>query len=64
MDLNFSIDFDSGEVWVLLDHSNTCSVVKNDDGTFSFRNFNKIEDEDFKDKLKKIVKIIFELENL
>lgn len=63
MDINFSIDFDRDEVHVLIDHSLSLTIIRDDD-SYSYRGFDKIDDEDVQAKLKRIAKIIFELEEL
>lgn len=53
MELNFNIDFDSGEVHIVVDNGTTLSAYKADN-MVKFKNFHKLDDEAASDVIKDI----------
>jgi hypothetical protein len=53
MELNFSVDLDSEKVTIIYDDCSVLTVEKLEDDSFKFVNFNKVDDEEVADKIKK-----------
>ena len=61
MDISFQIDFDAGEIHGVVDNSKTFTVY-NDDGSFSYRNFEHLDDEALQEKLMEVCQLLLSLE--
>jgi hypothetical protein len=62
MDLTFNIDFDAAEVHVIVDNHLTLSVFQDDD-EYTYKNFEKLDDETVQSKLKQVCKVLLTLED-
>lgn len=61
MDLTFSIDFDAAEIHGVVDGATTFTVIKDDD-RYIYKNFDRIDDDVLKDKLKGICRELLQIE--
>lgn len=61
MDINFSIDFDSGEIYGILDDSLTFTATKDDDNVL-FKNIERIGDDELQDTIKKVCTLLLSIE--
>jgi len=61
MDLNFSLDLDTQEIYIIVDNSTYVSVIRDED-TYHYTNFKKLGDEDIQEKIKQVCAILFTLD--
>ena len=62
MNLEFEIDFESEEIHLLMNNSIKITALKDEDGSIIYRGIDKITSIELQDKLKKLVKILFTIE--
>lgn len=62
MDLTFNIDFDAAEVYVIVDNHITVSVTQDGD-EYTYKNFDRLDDDTVQAKLKTVCKILLTLED-
>jgi hypothetical protein len=62
MNLEFEIDFESEEIHLLMNNSIKITALKDEDNTIIYRGIEKITSIELQDKLKKIVKVLFTIE--
>jgi len=62
MELNFTLDLDSKEIHIIVDNAAYVVVYKDEEGWY-YKNFESIEDEILKEKLKEVCEILFTLED-
>lgn len=64
MDLEFNIDFDSEDIKILINNSVTLSASKDTDGEIIYKRFERLDSEELQEQLKKVVKILFAIEEV
>ena len=61
MDISFQIDFDAEEIHGVIDNAKTFAVFRNDD-SFSYRNFDQLDDEVLHERLMEVCQLLLTLE--
>lgn len=62
MNVSFDVDFDSGEVYIVLDNSITMQVYKYDE-EIKYKHFDRINDEELQRVLKNTAKNLLALDS-
>lgn len=64
MDIDFSLNFDEQEIKIVVDSSLSLSALKlsSDPGDILYKRFDKLDTEEQQEILKKVVQLLFKLE--
>ena len=64
MNFEFSVDFESQVIKIIVDNSITVEAWKEHHGAITYSRFSKLESEELQDKLKEICVILFTIDEI